>query len=103
MEAFEMIRVAVAEIDTNIVVSPPSELGRSYGSEFSVSGASDWGVVLRAGTLVEYAQRGPEALTICHLCAGPNAFDDWRACEQVRIVDALLGRPCTRYPKASDG
>ena len=91
LEHWEMVKMAVAEIDSTILIRrPPGEVGR-----YEFIGCAR--TAKRASRLALLSTEGPEAPSTCAAHGISNRPDLWDACLKVRVMDALNGLTCDTH------
>ena len=93
LERWEMVAMAVAEIDPTIWIGPPRD--SRFGS-MSNAGA-DQKVSARAHRLVQLSRFGPDRPAVCDDHRLPDRPDLWEKCLKVRVMDALNGLTCDTH------
>ena len=90
LEHWEMVAMAVAEVDPTLNVQPPG----TYGT-YTFSGSAR--TASKAALLVRLSTKGPEWPVTCASHGQPSRADLWDACLKVRVMDALNGLTCDTH------
>ena len=91
LERWEMVAMAVAEVDSTIMIRrPPGEVGR-----YEFIGCAR--TAKRASRLALLSAEGPEAPSVCDVHGLPGRPTLWDTCLKVRVMDALNGLTCDTH------